>query len=73
MKMASAQICVVGAGVIGLSTAYQLLCRSRAGQTGVKLDVTVLAERFTPHTTSDGAHGLWEPYLVERNDTVKVR
>jgi D-amino-acid oxidase len=45
---------VIGAGVIGLSAALQLL---RAG-----FRVTVIAAAWTPETTSDGAGALWERY-----------
>lgn len=52
------KVCIVGAGVIGLSTALRL-CH--------ELDhvrVTVLADKFLSDTTSDGAAGLWEPYKL---------
>ena len=50
--MKRVELVVVGAGVIGLSTAVVLaealpLCR-----------VTVVADRFSPDTTSDGAAGI---------------
>lgn len=45
-------VAVVGAGVVGLASALQLL---RAG-----FDVTVIAEAWSPDTTSDGAGALWE-------------
>jgi D-amino-acid oxidase len=48
----SLTVAVVGAGVVGLSSALQLL---RAG-----FDVTIIADTWTPHTTSDGAGALWE-------------
>ena len=46
-------IAVVGAGVIGLAIADRLLA---AGFTSV----TVIADHWSPHTTSDGAGALWE-------------
>ncbi|KAK9806988.1 hypothetical protein WJX72_009635 [[Myrmecia] bisecta] len=49
---------VLGAGVIGLSTALRL-CQEVPG-----IDVTVIAEHFGSATTSDGAGGLWEPYKL---------
>lgn len=51
------RVLVVGAGVIGLTTAKVLL------QQGA--DVVVRAERFTPDTTSDVAAAIHFPYLVE--------
>lgn len=49
------RICVLGAGVVGLSTAYRLteLCSSA--------DVTIIAKEFNNSTTSDGAGGLFRP------------
>ena len=44
------KVAVVGAGVIGLSAALHLTERFPS-----LLDVTVIADRFTPDTTSDKA------------------
>lgn len=46
---------VVGAGVVGLSTALEL--QRRLPQAGV----TIIADRFTVDTTSDVAAGLFRP------------
>lgn len=53
-----ANLCVVGAGVVGLSTALRLLQELQG------VSVTVVAESFLTATTSDGAAGLWEPYKL---------
>lgn len=51
----SKNVCVVGAGVIGLSTAYSLAnCRAN-------FKVTLISEKFSPYTTGDGAAGKWDP------------
>ncbi len=50
------QIAVVGAGVIGLSTAYNILTELP------NAEVTVIAEKFSPNTTSDVAAGIWAPH-----------
>jgi D-amino-acid oxidase len=47
---------VLGAGVIGLSTAIELLRRG--------WEVTVVAKAFSPHTVSDKAGAIWFPYNV---------
>jgi glycine/D-amino acid oxidase-like deaminating enzyme len=47
MENYSQPVAVVGAGVIGLSCALRLL------RAGFK-DVTVIADKWTPNTTSDG-------------------
>ncbi|XP_072170296.1 D-aspartate oxidase-like isoform X2 [Diadema setosum] len=56
--MARHKVAVVGAGIIGVATAVniQALCPDA--------DVTILAEKFSPDTTSDGAAGFVQPYLV---------
>lgn len=55
------KVVVVGAGIIGLSTAYRLVTELKGVQ------VTVVADKFTPDTTGDGAAGLWEPYIAGEN------
>ena len=52
-------VCVIGAGVIGLSSA----CRVQDELPDV--DVTVISDEFSPNTTGDGAAGFWRPYYVE--------
>ncbi|OXB62155.1 hypothetical protein ASZ78_015337 [Callipepla squamata] len=54
------RVAVIGAGVIGLSTA--LCIHDRFHALLPQLQLEVYADRFTPHTTSDGAAGLWQPY-----------
>ncbi|XP_048762325.1 D-amino-acid oxidase-like isoform X3 [Ostrea edulis] len=56
--MKKPRVCVVGAGVIGLSTAVRIQNELP------NYDVTVLADRFSPDTTSDGSGGFWQPHLV---------
>lgn len=51
-----APLTVLGAGIIGLTTAHLLLERG--------FGVTVAAREFPPHTTSDIAGGLWAPACV---------
>lgn len=63
---AAMRVAVIGAGVIGLSTA---LCIHERFQPLVPcLQLEVYADRFTPHTTSDGAAGLWQPYLSDHGE-----
>ncbi len=50
------RILVIGAGVIGLSSAHELL---RAGHA-----VMVLGRELPPHTTSNAAAAVWLPYAV---------
>ncbi|XP_060066892.1 D-aspartate oxidase-like [Ylistrum balloti] len=57
--MAPLKICVIGAGVIGLSTA---VCIQQELSTHVT--VTIVADKFSPNTTSDGSGGFWGPHLV---------
>ena len=57
------KIAVVGAGVIGLSTALYIKTNLRLD--GIPCKIEVFSEHTTPHTTSDGAAGLWEPIFVQ--------
>ncbi|XP_070555453.1 D-aspartate oxidase-like [Ptychodera flava] len=51
-------IAVIGAGVIGLASAVNIL------EEIPNVTVTVLADKFSPNTTSDGAAGFWEPHAA---------
>ncbi|XP_033108989.1 D-aspartate oxidase-like [Anneissia japonica] len=50
--MGKPDVCVIGAGVIGLSTAVRLQ------EDLPDLPIMVIADKFTPNTTSDGAAGI---------------
>lgn len=54
--MANIKICVIGAGIVGLSTAFEVQKRFPSAQ------LTIIAEKFNMETTSDGAAGLFEPH-----------
>ncbi|NXJ77652.1 OXDD oxidase, partial [Trogon melanurus] len=54
--MAAPKVAVVGAGVIGLSTALCIV------ETCASCSVTVLADQFSPNTTSDVAAGMLIPH-----------
>jgi D-amino-acid oxidase len=63
--MAAGQsVIVVGAGVIGLTTAVVLA--------EVGFAVTVLAKEMPENTTSAAAGAMWGPYLVEPRDRVQA-
>ena len=47
------KVAIIGAGIMGVSTA---ICLQDAVPS---LDLTVIAETFSPENTSDGAAGLW--------------
>ena len=49
-------VCVVGAGVIGLSSA---VCIQEQLS---DVHVTLVADKFSPHTTSDGSGGFCHPH-----------
>jgi D-amino-acid oxidase len=53
-------VVILGAGIIGLSCAYELLSYPHH-----RYRVTIVAEDYTPNTTSDGAGGIWFPYKAE--------
>lgn len=60
----SKEIAVIGAGVIGLTTAYLLV------QQG--WNVHIYASCFPPHTTSDVAPGIWNRILVKSKKMDKM-
>ncbi|XP_072046265.1 D-aspartate oxidase-like [Amphiura filiformis] len=51
------KVCVIGAGIIGLSTAVCII------EQIPDVEVTIIADKFTPETTGDGANGVWSPVL----------
>ena len=53
-----ASVAVVGAGICGLSSAVCILERDPT------VKVTLIADKFSPDTTSDGAAGLMMPYVA---------
>lgn len=59
------KICVLGGGVIGLSTA---LC-IKSNQPDQ--EVTIITEKTTPYTTGDGAAGLWKPFLTHNDPRLR--
>ena len=61
---ATPSVCVVGGGVIGLTSALRLLQRLPAAA------VTIIAEKVATETTSEGAAGLWKPYAITGTDPV---
>ena len=52
------KFCVVGAGIVGSSSAVRL----KKAFPDAKLDI--IAESFSPNTTSDGSGGFWQPHLL---------
>lgn len=52
------KVAIVGAGICGLSTAVRLQAADPC------LDITIIAEKFSPETTSDVAAGFWEPIFM---------
>jgi D-amino-acid oxidase len=60
------RVFVVGAGVCGMSAAVNLAENMRDAQ------VTVVAEKFSPNTTSDLVAGLWGPYLMGSTPQQKI-
>jgi D-amino-acid oxidase len=64
------RVVVIGAGVIGLSTA--LCIHERYHSVLQQLDMKVYADRFTPFTTTDVAAGFWQPYLCNPSNQREV-
>ncbi len=59
------KVAVLGAGVMGMASALAMK--------GAGLDVTIHAEAFTPHTTSDVAGGQWAPSVVAHGDETRFQ
>ncbi|CAL4092854.1 unnamed protein product [Meganyctiphanes norvegica] len=60
------EICVVGAGIVGLSTATLLQ------ESLPHAKVTIIAEKFTTETTSDGAAGIFRPGIAFRGPNLEI-
>lgn len=56
------RVAVVGAGVVGLTTATMLQ------EALPEASITVLADKFGTETTSDGAAGIFRPFLHFRGE-----
>ena len=52
------RVAVVGAGVIGVSSAFAVK------SVFPSYDVKIFADAFSPDTTGDGSAGLWTPFLL---------
>ncbi|XP_052778169.1 D-aspartate oxidase-like isoform X1 [Mya arenaria] len=65
--MSRRRVCVVGAGVIGLSSALRVL------DVCPDAEVTVVAAKFSPETTTDVSGGFWEPHLLGDTPEADVR
>jgi D-amino-acid oxidase len=59
------RIAVLGSGVIGLATAYEL---AKEGY-----DVTIYADAFSPHLTSDIATGFWSPPVPAEKTSIEQK
>ena len=55
------KVAIIGAGINGLS------CANVIQERFPEISLTLFADKFSPETTSDGAAGLWWPFLL--NDT----
>lgn len=65
------RVAVIGAGVIGLSTAQSIY--EHYHEKVSPLTIEIYADVFTPLTTSDGAAGLWQPYLYDEGNVQETK
>ncbi|KAI5091358.1 D-amino acid oxidase [Silurus meridionalis] len=70
-KDPSMRVAIIGAGVIGLSTAQSIY--EHYHDKARPLNIDVYADVFTPLTTSDGAAGLWQPYLYDKGNIQETK
>lgn len=68
---ADMRVAVIGAGVIGLSTAQSIYEHYHSIVS--PLTIEVYADKFTPLTTSDGAAGFWQPYLYDKGNVQETK
>lgn len=61
------KVCVIGAGIMGLSSAV------RIQETIPDVDITIIADTFTPNTCSDGSGGFWELFLLPKDSMEQAR
>ncbi|KTG43434.1 hypothetical protein cypCar_00014624 [Cyprinus carpio] len=71
VQLPDMRVCIIGAGVIGLSTAQSIY--QHFHDRIAPLTIEVYADVFTPLTTSDGAAGLWQPYLYDKGNVQETK
>ena len=55
------KVCVLGAGIVGASTAWKL--SNMGDESGMdRLSVDLVADSFSPATTTDVSAGFWLPF-----------
>ena len=59
------RITIIGAGIIGLTTACTLL---KEYSTNENFQLTIISETFSPNTTGDVSAGCWQPYGFAKLD-----
>ena len=64
------RVTIIGAGIIGLTTACTLLKEYAANE---NLQLTIVSEKFSPETTGDVSAGYWEPYGLGNIDGKVLR
>ena len=62
-ELKSKKIVILGAGIVGLTTAYQLINIFEKKYSGDEcvFDISIVGDKFNVETTSDGAGGLFRP------------
>ncbi len=61
------QICIIGAGTVGLSQALHIKQTFKD-----QVNVTIIADRFVSETTSYGSGGKWQPSNIAGTPDEKV-
>jgi len=67
LKSKKMRVAVVGAGVIGVTSAFAVKSSFPS------YDVKIFADAFSPHTTGDGSAGLWSPFLLNDTPTEDIK
>ncbi|KAJ8306180.1 hypothetical protein KUTeg_016725 [Tegillarca granosa] len=67
INIMTTRVCVIGAGIAGLTSAYCI-------QNSIpNVKVTIVADKLSPNTTSDGSGGKWEPHLIHKSQENLIR
>ena len=70
-----ARILILGGGILGLSSANFIQDQWSLDERTSKrpLNITILTENLSPHTTGDVAGGIWTPSAIDDSDHEKIK
>lgn len=74
-SLPSARVLILGGGILGLSSANLIQDKWYSDERTSKssLQITIITEFLTPHTTGDVAGGIWTPSAIDDPDHEKIK